>query len=171
MKLQDLIPSCLHRDQSQNFCSQTISGNTLSAWDVAQENQEIAVPNPLIINKRSVFLFNHLLCQLDFWSQYLCAHGSGFPAGAWGWTSSHSRYIHRASLRCGCVCGPSVYSHLGSSSRRTHTQMGGPLLKCGEKEERLLWKLVTSSLTMRARNMKLCLHLHTQINLNIIKTK
>lgn len=71
------------------------------------------------------------------WSQYLCAHGSGFPAGAWGWISSHSRYIHRASPRCGCVCGPSACSHLESSSRRTHTRMGGPLLQGGEKEAEL----------------------------------
>lgn len=102
-----------------------------------------------------------------FWSQYLCAHGSGFPAGAWGWISSHSRYIHRASPRCGCVCGPSACSHLESSSRRTHTRMGGPLLKGGETEAELTssgrqdpavkrWQLNSS--WKKSRNMELCFY-------------
>ncbi len=69
----------------------------------------------------------------------LCGCGSGSPAGAWGWTSCHSRYIHKASLRCGCACDPSVCSRHGSSSRRTRTRTGGHL-SCRETKIKLfIW--------------------------------
>lgn len=54
-------------------------------------------------------------------------HGSVFLAGAWGWTSSHSRCTHKASLLCGCVYGPSACRRLWNSSRRIRTQTGDRL--------------------------------------------